>query len=197
MQVTKLKRINAIQIEIKDTKIVWFLDMLSTASELEAMIPESTNIVLVNRAEAFTDAEQVDEWDLASQRIKMHKNAILIFSAGEYRVLDIHLKGSSLDSSIHYVLETPEGTIGLFAAEPSDSFIKQYSPIDVVIGRDMALAGVQIDLEPFYVVLTTLTDEYKKKSGLSEVNSVEKVSIKRIEPAAREGTVSMNVYALE
>ena len=43
----------------------------------------------------------------------------------------------------------------------------KYSPIDVIVGRDMALAGVQLDLEPFYVVLATFSEDYQKKSGLS------------------------------
>lgn len=196
MLLTKLKKINAIQLEVKDTTAIWLIDPVTNVADVEAVIPAGVDIVLVNRAEPFTSPEQVDEWDLFSQKMKSDKNTIVLFSAGEYRVKDIHFKGSSLDSVVHYVLETPDGTVGFFQTEPSDSFVKQYSPIDVIVGRDMALAGVQLDFEPFYVVLATLTDDYKKKSGVSDVAVVEKVSVKKIDAAAREGTVSMNVCAI-
>lgn len=196
MQITKLKKINAIQLEVKDTIAVWFIDTVTDLAALEAAIPDNADLVLVNRAEPFTEAAQVEIWDLFSQKMRSEKNVIVLFSAGEFRVKDIHVRGSSLDAVAHYVLETPEGSVGFFQTEPSDSFIKQYSPIDVIVGRDMALAGVQLDLEPFYVVLATYSEDYKKKSGLSEVITAEKVNVKKIESSAREGTVSMSVYSI-
>jgi hypothetical protein len=196
MQLTKLKRINAIQLEVKDTTVLWFIDQVTTPADVEAKIPEGVDLVLVNRSEPFTDAEQVDVWDLFSQKLKSEKNTVIVFSAGEFRVKDVHMKGSSIDSVTHYMLETPDGSVAFFQTEPSDAFIKQYSPIDVIVGRDTALAGIQLDLEPFYVVLATLSEDYKKKSGVSEVNQAEKVTVKKIEASAREGNVSMNVYAI-
>lgn len=195
MQITKLKKINAIQLEVRDTTVVWLIDTVTSISEISEKIPEGIDVLLLNRAEAFVSAEQIDEWDLFSQKMKAEKQLVVIFTAGEYRVKDVHMRGSSLDSTLHYVVESPEGSIGFFQAEPSDAFVKQYSPIDVIIGRDMALAGVQLDLEPFYVVLATFTEDYKKKSGLSDIATVEKVNIKKIEQSAREGNVSMSVSA--
>jgi len=196
MQLTKLKEINAIQLEVKDTTAVWFIDTVMNPEDIVDKIPEGADVVLVNRTEPLADIEQIEAWDLFSQKMKAEKNVIVIFTAGEFRVKEIHLRGSSLDPSVHYVLETPEGTVGFFQTEPSDTFIKQYSPLDVIVGKEMALAGVQLDFEPFYVVLATYTDEYKKKSGLSDVIEAEKVNAKKIEASAREGTVSMSVYAI-
>jgi len=196
MQLTKLKRINAIQLEVKDTTVLWFIDQVTSSADLASKIPEGVDVVLVNRTELFTDAAQVEEWDLFSQKMKAEKKVIVVFSAGEFRVKDVHMKGSSIDPVTHYVLETPDGSVAFFQTEPSDSFIKQYSPIDVIVGRDTALAGVQLDFEPFYVVLATYSEDYKKKSGVSDVTQSEKVTVKHIEPSAREGTVSMSVYAI-
>lgn len=196
MQLTKLKKLNAIQLEARDTKVIWLIDTVQTTADAESKIPEGTDVLLINRAEPFASPEQVEEWDLFSQRMKNEKNVVVIFSAGEYRVKDVHMKGSSLDPVVHYVVETPEGSVGFFQTEPSDAFIKQYSPIDVIVGRDMALAGVQLDLEPFYVVLATYSEDYKKKSGVSEVTESDKLNAKKIDAAAREGTVSMSVYSL-
>ncbi|MFZ6022740.1 MAG: hypothetical protein ACOYT9_04745 [Patescibacteria group bacterium] len=196
MQLSKLKKINAIQLEVRDTKVIWLIDTVMTPSDIDGKIPEGTDVFLVNRTEPFTSASEVEKWDLYSQRIKSERNTVIIFSAGEYRVKDVHLKGSSLDPKVHFVVETPEGSVGFFQSEPSESFIKQYAPIDVIVGRDMALAGVQLDFEPFYVVLATFSEEYQKKSGVSEVTSNDKLSVKKIDQAAREGTVSMSVYSL-
>lgn len=196
MQLSKLKKINAIQLEVRDTKVIWLIDTVMTPSDIDGKIQEGTDVFLVNRTEPFTSASEVEKWDLYSQRIKSERNTVIIFSAGEYRVKDVHLKGSSLDPKVHFVVETPEGSVGFFQSEPSDSFIKQYAPIDVIVGRDMALAGVQLDFEPFYVVLATFSEEYQKKSGVSEVTSNDKLSVKKIDQAAREGTVSMSVYSL-
>lgn len=196
MQLSKLKKINAIQVEARDTKVVWLIDMVMKPADTDGKIPEGTDVVLVNRAEPFTSAAEVEEWDLFSQKLRAEQNTVVIFSPGEYRVKDMHIKGSSLDPKVHYVVETPEGSVGFFQAEPGESFIKQYAPIDVVVGRDMALAGVQLDFEPFYVVLATFSEEYQKKSGVSEVTSSDKLTVKKIDQAAREGTVSMSVYSL-
>lgn len=196
MQLTKLKRINAIQLEVKDTTVLWFIDQVAGPADIEGKIPDGIDLVLVNRSEPFANAEQVEVWDQYSQRLKAEKNATIVFSPGEFRVKDVHMKGSSIDPVVHYVLETPDGSLAFFQTEPSDAFIKQYSPIDVIVGRDTALAGVQLDFEPFYIVLATLSEDYKKKSGVSEVNQAEKVTVKKIEASAREGTVSMNVYAI-
>lgn len=196
MQLTKLKKINAIQLEAKDNTVVWFIDTVMNPDEIESKIPEGTDVVLVNRTEPLVGLEQVEVWDEFSQRMKVEKNVMIIFAVGEYRVKDIHFRGSSLDPSVHYILDTPDGTVGFFQTEPSDAFIKQYSPLDVIVGRELALAGVQLDFEPFYVVLATFTEEYKKKSGLSDVTEADKVNVKKIEPSAREGTVSMSVYAI-
>ncbi|MCC7304041.1 hypothetical protein IT418_01340 [bacterium] len=196
MLVTKLKKINAIQLEVRETKVVWFIDPVSNINELFEKVPTETDVVLVNSAEPFTEASEAEAWDLAAQKLKSEKNAVLLFSAGEYRVKDVHMKGSSLDAVTHYVVETPEGSVGFFQSEPSDSFVKQYSPIDVIVGRDMALASVQLDFEPFYVILATFSEDYKKKSGVSEVTVAEKVTIKKIEASARDGVVNMSVYTL-
>lgn len=196
MQFTKLKKINAIRLEVKETKVLWFLSPLASPAELAGKIPEDIDIVLVTVDEPVNTPENVEEWDLFSQDLKNNQDAIVIFSAGEYRIKDVHLKGSSLDSVVHYVLDTSEGTVGFFQSEPSDSFVKQYAPIDVLVGHDTALSGRQLDFEPFHVVLSTYTEEYKKKTGLSEVHESEKVTVKKIEASARDGIVTMTVTAL-
>lgn len=195
MTITKLKKTNSIVIDLKDSKIVWLVDAVSDPKMIIPTLPVDTSFVLIN-PEKPLNAQEFIEWDLVAQELKKERNVVLIFTPGEYEINGVHMRGSGLDSSVHYILETPDATVGIFASTPSDSFIKQYSPIDVLIGRDASLATVQLDLEPFVVVLPSPSEEYAKKSGISEIKEVEKVSVKKIEPAARESTVTMTVYAL-
>ncbi len=195
MQITKNKKSNAIILEVRDTKVAWFIEPIANTSDISEKIPEGVQLVLVNTAKALS-TEEFLAWDVLSQKLKKEREIVIILTPGEYRVGEVHLKGSSLDAMAHYVLETPEGTVGFIACAPGDNFVKQYSPIDVIVGKDTSLASSQLDMEPFYVILPEVTEEYKKKSGISEVKEVEKVTIKKIEATDREGAVSMQVYAL-
>jgi hypothetical protein len=152
--------------------------------------------VLVNPVSAFATAQDTELWDITSQKLKRDKNIILVYTTGEYRVHDVHMKGSLANPMSHYILQTPDGSVGFFQSQPSDSFIKEYSPIDVLIGKGSAIGGVQLDLEPFYVVLNEVTEEYRTKSGISEVKEVDHVNIKRITQEDRAGVVNMSVCAI-
>jgi hypothetical protein len=196
VNISKLKKLNLLVLDVADTKVVWFIDPVEDPVEIVEKIPEGTNLVLVHPAKPFASAADADLWDLAAQKIKREKNVVLVYSSGEYQVQEVHMRGSSLDPMVHYVLDTPDGRVGFFQKEPSDTFIKQYTPIDVLVGLDMAVAGIQLDLEPFSVVLPILTEEYKKKSGVSEIKEVDHVNIKKVSQEDREGAVTMNVYAL-
>lgn len=181
-------------LEVRDTKVVWFVEPVSDPSTIAAKLPEGTDVCLVH-PDVVISSDNIDQWELASQKLKKSGTTV-VYTAGEFRIKEVHMKGSSLDTIPHYVLQTPEGVVGIFQKEPSDNFIKQYSPLDVVIGRSNAIAGVQLDLEPFYVVLTELSDEYRKKSGISDIKEVDHVSVKKIEASDRDSAVSLSVSAL-
>lgn len=196
MQILKNKKEGSIAITIQDASVLWVPEPVTTPSQIEALDSEGYDFVIFSIPEEARSVDEIRRWDVLSQNFK-NKGTLLIFASGEYQVKNIHLRGSSLDSAVHYVLETPEGSIGLFNSTPSDSFVKQYAPIDVVIGKDTALTSAQLDFEPFYLVLVTMSEEYKKKSGVSEVQVTSKMNIKKMDSSLRESNVPTEVYSLE
>lgn len=191
-----MKKSNLMVLEVQSTKIVWFVEPVTDPLKIFDVVPDGTDIVLANPAKPFASAEEAELWDIVSQKLKREKNVILVFTTGEYRVKDVHMRGSLANPMSHYVLHTPDGSVGFFQGEPSDSFIKEYAPVDVVVGKGAAIAGVQLDLEPFYVVLNEVTDEYRTKSGISEVKEVDHVNIKKISQEDRDSVINMSVCAI-
>jgi len=195
MIIKRDKDLKKISISVYRTNIVWILDPVSTEKQVKDMITEDTHLVIFSTEKPLATGDELAKWDNLSQEYKK-KDVVLAFTPGEFQLQDIDMKGSSLDEGKHFVIETPEGNIGLINSKVSDSFIKQYAPIDVLIGKGTYLASVQLDFEPFFVVMPSMSDDYKAAAGVSEVKKTDKINIKKINHAARGISATTEVYTL-
>jgi hypothetical protein len=190
------KKASTVSLEAKSGVAVWVKSTISNPGDILSLNLDGIDMVFVPYSTFdATDMKSIEAWnDVAEKLIK--KQTLLIYTPGEYRMKDLHVRGISDETAAQYYIETSEGSVGLFTGVPSTNFIKKYAPIDVIIGEGDVLSASQLDLEPFFVVVTGKLDEYKQKSGVSEIKETDKVSIRKIDQTERDSSINLTVVAL-
>ncbi|WKZ29842.1 MAG: hypothetical protein QY314_03460 [Candidatus Dojkabacteria bacterium] len=197
MTITYDKKLNAARIEGKEGVALFMYDKIATPDALLSQSFEGIDMLLVvpENYDPF-NGDHILEWARVTEKMLKEKT-LLVFSHGEYRIKDLHMKGIKDSGSLQFVIESPECTVGVLTTKPSESFVRKYVPLDVIIGPETALADIQLDFEPFFVVLTQMTPAYMQQTGVTEINETGKVTVKKIDPLARESTIDMSVSYLK
>lgn len=197
MTITYDKKLNAAKVEGKEGVALFLYDkVIEPASLLEKTYDGADMLLVVPENFDPFNGDHILEWARVTEKL-LKTGILLVYSHGEYRIKDLHMKGIQDNKSLQFVIETPDCTIGLLTVKPSENFVRKHVPLDVIVGPEAALAEVQLDFEPFFVVLTQMSPLYMQQTGITEINETAKVTVKKIDPLAREGSIEMSVNHLK
>lgn len=196
MTVEFIKKHQAVLIDSKNGRALYILNKVADPIEFAKTEFENIDAIFVS-PENFDPLipEHIEKWGIAMDTF-FKKGVVMMYSSGEFRVKDFHISAARDEGSLQFAIETPEGWVQLLNGKPSEAYVKKWAPMDVVIGTEQAVAEVQLDFEPFYVIVPNMTPEYMKTTGITDIKQTDKISLKKMETAAREGTIEMVVVNL-
>lgn|GEM_PF-1972177 len=187
---------NTVLFESKAGNALWIPKPLERYDELKSYISSDISAVFCTLTDAnYSDLEFLKMWHLVVDPL-LAQGTLVVNSAIDARVKDLYVKGINDNGVIHFVITTSECTTMLVNGKISEQTVRKYSPIDVLVGDSEMVAQSQLDFDPFYVLLMNISEEYSKKTGITEIKATDKVSIKKIDSQSREGTIEMQVISL-
>lgn len=196
MTISYNKKNNTVLFESKAGNALWIPKPLESSDELKTYVTADISAVFCTLVDAkYSDLEFLKMWHLVVDPL-LAQGTLVANSAIDARVKDLYIKGINDNGVIHFVMTTSECTVLLVNGKISEQTVRKYSPVDILVGDSEMVAQSQLDFDPFYVLLMNTSEEYSKKTGITDIKATDKVSIKKIDAQSREGTIEMQVISL-
>jgi len=194
MQISFIKEKNLVLFETKKSKVGFPLERTSL-EEAKKLIGEVDLLILVPEEYSVLDEEIRDSW-ISFQKEARAKGTLVCYTPGGISRRGFQVQALDDGGNLNFIATHKNMQIGLFLTKPSKEFCKKRAPLDILVGKSDALVGTHLDFEPFYVLLTEVSDSYRSNSGISEIDEKSKVKIERIKQSDRENAVDLKVIKL-